>query len=373
MKYKKLPIILTETFSEKQIRKSNKENGILLLDLETNRTCNLRCNYCFIGDMPNVNLTFDKLKNIIDQASKLGVKTIDLIGGGDSTIYSSEGNNILHVINYINSKGIDIEMFTNGLVFGDDRIAKSIYGMSAKELAKIFFKKKVTVAISIKSLNEEDYDKISGTKGNYKFMRKALENLISVGYTKDLYRMPQLVGEMVITRQNSKQIPKLFRFMRDRKIIPSLELIRISGIAVRNKKKLALDKKQIKNLFNNLLEIDRKEYGLDWFPVPPHIGYFCDLNRYSAYITIEGVVYNCECFGLKFGNVFRKSLKEILKHPNVKKMRNLANHIGGNCKSCPHLINKKGGFGDCFGGCVGQAYAEKGTVFAGDPFCWQNG
>jgi len=366
-KYKNPPTLLTETFLEREIKESNKKNGILLLDLETNRTCNLRCNYCFIGNMSNINMSFEKVKKIINQAKKEGVKTINLIGGGDPTLYNYKNYNLLDIINYIRKNKINIEMFTNGLVFGDNRMSKGIFNMDSKELIKTLYKKKVTIVFSIKSANKNTYNKIVGVTGKYNIMKKALKNLISSQYTKNINKMPQLALETVMTKQNYKEIPNLFRFVRKNKIIPFFEIVRISGKAKENKNKVALSKKQVKNLFEKVLKIDQKEFGYTWLPIPPHFCFICDLNRFTAYITVNGIVYNCESFALKFGNIKNKKLKQILKNPKVKKIRNLAKNIKGNCQTCKFLKQ-----GDCYGGCIGQAYAETNNAFSGDPVCWQN-
>ena len=150
-----IPQIITETFDEEEIRIANKNNQILLLDLETNYTCNLNCVYCFTretrANRGKIILPFDKIKNIIDQAIKCGVKTIDIIGGGEPIIYKSGDKNLLDIVEYITKIGIRIEIFTNGLTLGDNELAYSIFGMGSKELARKLFDKKVTVFIKLNS------------------------------------------------------------------------------------------------------------------------------------------------------------------------------------------------------------------------------
>jgi len=246
-------------------------------------------------------------------------------------------------------------------------MSKGIFGISSKKLARTFFEKKVTIVFSIKSPNKKTYDKIVGVKGKYGIMRKALKNLLGAGYTKNTNKNPQLALEIVMTKQNKREIPSLLRFVRKRKIIPFFEIVRIAGRAKENKSEVALSKEEILDLFRELSNIDRKEFGYNWVPIPPHICFICDLNRYNAYITVGGIVYNCECFGLKFGNIFRQPLSKIMRSINVRKIRNLADYINGNCKSCKFLKHNQ-----CYGGCVGQAFAETENVFSGDPVCWQN-
>ncbi len=360
-KYKSPPGISTEEFSEKEIKLAQKKENVLLMDLETNRYCNLKCKYCFVGKMAKKIVPFESLKNIINQGSKCGLRNLNIIGGGEPSIYQDDNKNILDVIKYARKLNLNVEMFTNGLVFGDNKFSKNIFGIDSKSLAKEFLKNKVTLCLKINALDPKIHDNMVGVKGSYNKAIMALTNLIDAGYTKG---KAQLVIETVMGKENVNEIPKMWRFVRNNNLIPSFELLRPSGMAKGPQQNLNPD--EIKELFDLILDIDRKEYGYDWLPVPPYLSYSCDLNRYICYITVDGDVYNCESFGFKFGNIFQTPLKTILKNPNVKLVRELANNIEGNCKKCRYMGNK------CYGGCIGHAVEILKNPLAGDPICWQN-
>ena len=86
------------------------------LFLELTYRCNLKCVHCYNPkNMSNVEIPFEKLKEIIDDAYNLGCVTI-IISGGESTTYS----HFIELVKYIRSKKISLEIFTNGQILSEN-------------------------------------------------------------------------------------------------------------------------------------------------------------------------------------------------------------------------------------------------------------
>ncbi len=78
--------------------------------IELTSNCNLRCSFCYnhSGDMFK-ELDFNVIKKLIDYLCMQNVKEV-FLSGGEPTLYSK----IYELIEYLDSKEIDINLVTNG-------------------------------------------------------------------------------------------------------------------------------------------------------------------------------------------------------------------------------------------------------------------
>jgi len=83
----------------------------LVVVLNITNQCNFRCIYCYgpYYDNPKTNFTTEQLKKLIDDLAKMGTKSITL-GGGEPLLRPDIGE----LIDYVNAKGIECGMNTNG-------------------------------------------------------------------------------------------------------------------------------------------------------------------------------------------------------------------------------------------------------------------
>lgn len=86
------------------------------LQIAPTNKCNMACKFCSVRDRPNDELNFNELMNTIIKMKKLGLKAIEITGGGDPTLYPS----INHLISLNKAFFLDIGMITNGIAL--DRI-----------------------------------------------------------------------------------------------------------------------------------------------------------------------------------------------------------------------------------------------------------
>ncbi|MCK4258395.1 MAG: radical SAM protein [Halanaerobiales bacterium] len=330
-------------FSKKEIDAARRENKILTLDLELSRKCNLRCIYCYAdsGIAPSNEITFDEIKDVIDQGIQLGIKKVSIVGGGEPLIYP----HFFELIEFINSRGLEQIVFTNGLSI-------------TRELAKKLKEYQVSVVMKMNSFKEDVQDFLAGGKHVLSKIMAGYEILREEGFLDD--DNLTLGIETVICKQNIDELPTIWRWARERGIIPYFEMLTMQGRA--KEYNLAVPIEEIKELFETLLEID-KEFGFEWFPKPPIAGLTCQRNYYAILLTSLGKIQPCTGIDIEVGDIRKQPLKEIIENSEVlNNLRNMPDSLKGPCGSCEHNVQ-------CYG-CRGSAYNLTGDYLATDPLCW---
>ena len=331
-------------FTDREIQDAVDNNKLLTLDIETSRICNFKCVYCYAGSGKKLSneLSFDELKNVILQARDLDVRNITVIGGGEPFLYP----HFMELVTFIKELGIQENIFTNGTLITKD-LAQELLGMKIQLVAKL------------NSLKPEVQDYLAGVKGVGVKILKNLEMLQEIGYNKN-----NMLGvESIICKQNYPELPEMWRWARDRGIIPYFEMITFQGRAKLHDLNVGIP--ELEKLFRELLKIDEEHYGFTWDPHPPIAGLSCDRHYYNLVVASNGYVTPCVGVDIKVGNIRHSSLKDIIaKSAILQSIRHMKENIHGSCATC--RLSEK-----CYG-CRGMAYHLTGDVFASDPLCWNN-
>ncbi len=322
------------------------ENGRLLtMEIEFSLRCNFSCPYCYVPQPEyfESELTRQEIKDVLVQAKALGVRKI-IILGGEPTIYP----HIKEVVQFIIDQEMEVELFTNGS------------GVDA-DLANFFYSLGVRVVLKMNTFDSELQDKMSGKKGAYTIIQKALKHLQDVGYPSD---DAFLAVSTVICAPNIEELPSLWRWLRDRQIAPYFEMITPQANALENQW-LFVESERAHTLFKELAQIDREHYGIEWDPQPPLVGNRCLRHLFSCLVTSKGDVTPCVGIDLSLGNIRENSLEEIISRSRLlQDLKNYRETIKGPCGSCDKASQ-------CYG-CRGAAYQITGDYLASDPLCWKN-
>ncbi|MFU8818405.1 MAG: radical SAM protein [Desulfurivibrio sp.] len=333
-----------QEFTLQEIARARGNNGLLSLELELSRACNIRCVYCYAASgLPLANeLTAAEIENVVDQALELGIKKVIVLGGGEPLFYPR----IFEVIDYILSKGLKVDIFTNGTLI-------------TPEIAQLLARSGVAVVIKMNSRDAAVQDYLAGRPGTFAGIEKGLAALLAAGYPDEGH----LLGiQTIICRQNYQELPDLWRWARSRKIIPYVEMMTLQGRASEHPE-LAVPMAEIKALFEKLAQIDAEEFGRDWTPHPPLAASQCSRHEYSCTVTSIGEVHPCPGVNLPAGNIRDQSLADILSGSKIiQDLRNIRTTIKGKCSGCDHNTS-------CYG-CRGHAYQVTGDYLAEDPLCW---
>jgi radical SAM protein with 4Fe4S-binding SPASM domain len=335
-------------FAPTEIENSRKNDHILMVSPFVSARCNLRCIYCYASSgraLPK-ELSFKEYEDVILQGKELGARTVWIPGYGEPLMQPR----FTEIVELVYSLGMTLVFFTNGT-------------MITERMAKFLFDRDVTVITKCNSFSKEIQDLLAGREGSFPRIQRGLQLLIKQGFNES---EPTRLGiESIICRLNYRELPELFQWARRRNIYPYFEMLVHQGRATdaENTARLNLEIREEKSLFEKLLEIDRKEFGYTWVPVPPYVATACNKIFYNVTIDSEGWIKPCCAVDLKIANVRERSLKEIVKTETFRRMRNVEKHLKGNCRNC--------GIKDCHYGCRSEAHIH-GDFFGSYPRCWHN-
>ena len=355
-RFNRPPILVGYTYDPQDAYKARDGNRLLALRLETNRSCNLRCRYCYAesGKHLENELSVEILAYVVAQAKDLGVHSVVVIGGGEPVIHPQ----FRELISFIHSLNIIPMIFTNTITM-------------SKELAKFLYENNASVMGKLDSLRPELQDWLAGRRGAFGRIQKGLNNLIEAGFAQleDPHQL-RLGVSCVTNRLNLAEIDQIWHFCRQLNIFPNLEVLTPTGRAKQQLPNCFITPEEIKDYKLRLLEIDRSCYSYDWLPYTPLPGSGCLQHLYSLYVTIAGNIRPCaptkfdenpalRDHGIYPHNILRRSLREIYEDPLFQYVRNIDRYLDGKCHSCEHL-------GECIG-CRGYAYSI-GVNEGKDPY-----
>lgn len=340
------PVLKGYMYGAQEAHKARNSNRLLAIRLETNKSCNLRCRYCYARSGKDLTKAadFNILKRIISEAKELGIKSVVVIGGGEPTLYSE----FRELITYIDSLGIVPVIFSNTILM-------------TEELAKYLYEHNASVMGKLDSLRPETQDYLAGRKGAFQDIKKGLENLLKAGFSEPAEPGKLRLGvSFVSNKMNLGEIEDIWHFCRQNNIFPNMEILTPTGRANDELEDKLLTSEEIKEYKLKLLEIDRKYYGYDWLPYTPITASGCLQHLYSLYISIEGNVRPCaptkldEHPVLKIDgeypyNVNKMSLRNIYNSDLFTYVRNIDKVLEGRCGNCEHKE-------ECIG-CRGYAYS----------------
>lgn len=350
------PILVGYTYDPEDAYRARNDGRLLAIRLETNRSCNLRCRYCYAqsGDHLENELGFESLSSVIRQARDLGVESVVVIGGGEPTIHPR----FRDLISLIDSLNIVPVVFTNTIIV-------------TRELAEFLYARNVSVMGKLDSLRSDVQDFLAGCDGAFDRIGRGLGHLVEVGFTQvdDPHKL-RLGVSFVSSSLNLGEIEDIWHYCRQRDIFPNMEILTPTGRAREELPDLGLSQEQIRECKLGLLDIDRSHYGYDWLPYTPLPASGCLQHLYSLYITIEGNVRPCaptkfdenpvlQVDGVYPHNILRRSLREIYEDDLFRYVREIDRHLEGKCRACDHLD-------ECIG-CRGYAYSV-GVNGGKDPY-----
>ncbi|MEW6419138.1 MAG: radical SAM protein [Nitrospirota bacterium] len=333
-------------FTDEEITECLNKRGLLSIELEFTKKCNLRCLYCYseAGEPAENELGIEELKSAILQAKELGAKKIILLGGGEPLLF----HGLEDIVEFINYIGLQQILFTNGTLL-------------TRKTAMFLYKNKVSVVIKHNSFKPEVQDMLTGVRGSFKNIKQGLSFLMEAGYPD---RNVALGIQTVICRQNKDELTAMWVWARENRIIPYFEILTYQGRARKNNF-LSVPMLEIQTIFEDLEVIDRERFGIIWHSHPTIAAFSCKRHLYSCLINSQGYIQPCTGVDMYVGNIREKSLSEILRNSEViRNLRNIYGRIEGYCRTCEYHR-------ECYG-CRGNAYQITGNYLASDPTCWRS-
>lgn len=163
--------------------------------------CNLKCKHCYLGELPDQELSPNALMKIAERIVDTQIMELTITGGEALTVKC-----LPQILEKILSKNIKVHIFTNGVLL--DKFIKNIDNFANPRL--------LSFEVSVDGL-KKTHDYIRG-KGTFQKTIKGIKSAIAAGYS--------VSTNTVLSKLNYQEIPKLFSVLKKRNI----SFIQISNI-----------------------------------------------------------------------------------------------------------------------------------------------
>lgn len=289
--------------------------GIPLAVQNEIKICQLKCKYCFVEkETRKAQLALKDHFYIIDRFAEIGGRYIKTATVGepflDKKFFDSKGEDRFPLIDHANSKDLYWTSYSNLLSI-------------TPEIAKQLSKRKFSIIGKLNSLNPNVQEATTGRTGFYnkrnwvKFKKwiipKHLKYLIDAGFNKRVFEKGRIYTrlgvEVIITKDNFRDIPLIVKFCIENNIYPDLETLEIAGDAKTNLTDLQLSTKENRWLYNQLKDMAPG----DWLEKDVRIaGAPCSMYVSGIVYNVDGSIRYCYNVDSKLRlNIRTTSLKKL--------------------------------------------------------------
>jgi MoaA/NifB/PqqE/SkfB family radical SAM enzyme len=316
------------------------------LELEIIEKCNLNCTYCYPHSSKKSGkiISFDKLKEIIDNAVKIDIKEIVLLGG-EPLLHP----NWSEILIYAKEKGIKRNiLYTNGSL-----IKKNIDKINSCV---------DWIRLHLDSIETQTFAESQGSNESmHSQIIDSVDLLVRSGF-------PGKNIELVVplTKKSYSTLKETLSFAREKWGVVMTTLITLVDYG--KAKEMVQKEKLTKKEYEYAFEIRAKMEKRPWLI---HLGsseYPKEYQTTTFMITVRGDVIPYPAMP-SVGNIYRDNLNEIIKRNyDSLSFKNLLNNNGrknelkGECGSCENSKH-------CFGN-RSMAFNNGKGLNCSDPTCW---
>ena len=347
---------------------SSSSSGVYMIDyrlrelkIELSRDCPLHCLHCSSNGMPNASERLEprKVSELIKEFADMGGEKV-CISGGEPLCYDG----LLSVVDGSKSLGIDISLYTTGIVH-NGVTAKPI----SEQVAVFLAEKKVKTVFSIHGATARTHDKLTRVEGSFQSTVTAIERVKDAGAMVEVHVVPTLL--------NFDELGAIA------KLVVSLNIHKISwlrfvpqGRGLSNKGILQLSKDQMQQLATKMEEM-RQDYptvmiraGAPFNILCPAEPAPCEAGISILTVGPDGTASPCDAFKRfrfqdNFGNVLRHSLNDVWQRSAFLNTVRIMHEptLLSPCTSCESYLR-------CESGCLAQKAIRIGRITEGkDPDC----
>ena len=255
------------------------------ISIEILQRCPNRCIYCSSHSNPQAThiISFEIIKNVIDDAKSLGCKTVCL-SGGEPFLHPQ----ILDIISYIAKQQLTCYVYTSGIYMKDE-----VYSSLPNEYIEAIRGMVDKVIFNVEADSSALYDQIMGTDiGGFDMMKKSIKDCVSSGLVVETHVVPMQVNfkhlksifEMCYQLGVSKV--SILRLVMQGRALENLSLVKLSGENNREVTKLI---KALNESYKGKVRI-----GLPYSDSNCRI--YCKAASDKINVRYDGNVYPCEVF-----------------------------------------------------------------------------
>lgn len=310
------------------VAEAARRNIPLEVSLELTHHCNFRCAHCYIPDFaaPDL-LPTERLMGLLDELAKMGTLYLSFTGGElllrrDWVVLGR----------YARTLGFFLTLMTNASLI-DEAAADLIADLPAR------------VEVSMYSMDEEVFERITGLRGSYRRTRWGIELLCR--------RHVEVVLKTPVMTHNYSGIDAVATWAEE----VGADFMAFASIVARKDGDLAPLRLRVPD--EELLAFFSGPYfGCnepgDENGADPDGG-LCAAGRRYCNITPTGDVLACNILPGSAGNLRERTFREIWDHsPSLAKIRSIQHQDLTTCRTCPAL--------SYCGRCPAQALVEDGDI-----------
>lgn len=337
-------------YDKDELQRVIQANELKLLYFQTSAFCDLGCIYCptASGKKHPDELSRDERTKVLMDFKLLWWKYVHYIGEGEP-LADPDFWGDYEIIKQLDLK---LTVFTHGWLLSEKNVKK------LKDID-------ASVMLKYHSHNNTVQDLMANRKGYAEKRNKALQLLLDYWFNSG--KETNLGLDILIMRPNYKDIPDYWRYCRDNNIFPMVKRIFFSesadNLSVKNS--LNISSEKTKDLFYELSEIDRKEYGYFWIPSPPWAWAKCNYYYYHIFVTNKGSVKPCIWVN-QMWNIRERSLESFWNSPEMNTIKNVPNNPSWKCTTCINNVVDK-----CYG-CPCRKVYHHGDGSVEDISKWDN-
>lgn len=320
-------------FREEEVKSAAEKKQMLTMDIDMSGkgVCSLKCPHCFrrsetFKQMKTSEFTdFETLLKRIDEAKKLGLRSVKLIGPGEPL----EDPKLIQLLTALHERGITPVIFTKAYILGDDERCKRIHKMDGKELITLLKKLNVSLLLGATSFCEEKEDQIVGKPGFHSAREEAIVRLCEAGFNDFIPGTATRLALVFnpITPYNIDEIFDAYVWARERNIQPVSAPTMVAGNALDRLCNIVPDREQLIELYVKITvwAIEHEVYAVEDIQkhgIPAYAGgHWCNQVATGVFMRGDGKVLRCPGDDITvLGDLKEKPLAEIwLDSENLRK------------------------------------------------------
>jgi radical SAM protein with 4Fe4S-binding SPASM domain len=297
----------------------NDASELVSLDIALTSACNFKCIWCYRPDEEwgKDRIPFDRVVEIIEQASRLGVRFF-VLTGGEPLMYRDQDKTYFDVVDKIyeiyQSQNLPVKVLT----FTDVALIDA-------QKARMLAERKIGLCLKKDSLDREIQDGILGVEGFVK-MEQGYQNLFDAGYgsNPDLpVSVNTVLAKSIVVKDKGvintlDGCIDLHRWVKSHNMEHSIVPIHYCGEAIDETQEEGIHPLEVKALYDILAEIDAREYQDPWqvySPFPKNKT--CNRPGRGVHVRATGKVTSCSESPLidayVFGNAKKDNLIEMIR------------------------------------------------------------
>lgn len=314
------------------------------ISIEIIRKCPNNCLYCSSVSSENCSeiIPFETFCEVISGAKKIGLQTV-CFSGGEPFLHPD----IVKMVDYVNGLGLNSYIYSSGIWMNEKKEHNAIPERIIKQLSGKVSK----IIFNIEAAEEDTYDTIMGTKGNFRFLQESVKCAVKNGIVVE--------GHFVPMKINYNQIEKTLEFCNDLGFskISFLRLV-IHGRALNHVEQIMLSDEEMKYVKQLLFKLCKEKNNSIRVGVPL-LGETqetcCEAANGKLNIKYDGKVFPCEVFknsklpildGKTPESIFDNKIENIYENSDyLKTVRELVKQFscGNNCENCfgQYLLKEK--------------------------------